>query len=714
MVASIKAIRTKGSTAHRVTDYYLSGEGTVRYYSDSGSVNGTWLGKGAERLGLTGKAVTPKDFLNVILGRNTKGVELRNRRSRSGKSRPKRDPDRPRDDGNEIDQDPKQVRGVDLTFSVPKSVSILWALLKVHKPELAAVIEQALLDSVRDSLNYAEATVSTSRRGKRGAIQTPGELVTALFMHELPRTYVEPQLHVHAITAAVVRRDDGQWGTLNTKALFDATRSLGPYQACQFAKYLQERLGVEIEIPIDAKTGKLSTCFEIKGISRELIEQYSSRRKEIEAAVELSGNKASSAQARANANLKTRLPKDPTLTEAKIFDAWEKLSDKAGFTKEEVLALTGHAQIRESLSPKTIETCVLEVANELVVSDATFRPLDLLRETCQRLQGRATGEEVDAAIRTSLQGKHFVHVADLEKGPIYTTREHWELEKELIRSLKQISESTSARADRVEIDYAIAKRGLSEEQKQAVEYCCSSDSGGVRTVLGAAGTGKTTTLGCIAEAFKLSGKHVIGAALAGTAAKELASVGIESRTIASILFELNPERYLSFKETLEYRMEQAHAKKRPALAKNGVLIIDEASMVDAKTFLELAKECQTLGITLIVVGDLKQLTSINAAAPLSYIAAEFGSVKLEQNKRQVNLLDRLAVDLVRQGRIAEAVQSYHERGLFKVSETRKEAAEEIVKQWMEDGNSKKAEKAVVLTLTNQDAAEINMEFPTKS
>src|SRR5262249_37092907 len=82
------------------------------YYDEQGKVTGHWLGRGAERLGLSGP-VERRAFESIREGVSpTTGEKLR----------PRKSADRMRADGSKQSQ---AVSLYDLTFSAPKSVSIM-------------------------------------------------------------------------------------------------------------------------------------------------------------------------------------------------------------------------------------------------------------------------------------------------------------------------------------------------------------------------------------------------------------------------------------------------------------------------------------------------------------------------------------------------------------------------------------------------------------
>jgi conjugative relaxase-like TrwC/TraI family protein len=88
--------------------YYLGkvAEGAEDYYSGEGEAEGYWLGDAAEDLGLQGK-VTPSQLTGMLTGENPATGEPLGLRYVAGKG---------------------PVPGFDLTFSAPKSASVLWAL----------------------------------------------------------------------------------------------------------------------------------------------------------------------------------------------------------------------------------------------------------------------------------------------------------------------------------------------------------------------------------------------------------------------------------------------------------------------------------------------------------------------------------------------------------------------------------------------------------
>ena len=107
---------------------------------------------------------------------------------------------------------PVKVAGYDLTFSAPKSVSVLFGL---GEPEVREAVRQAHDKAVAAAMGHLERTAAAVRRGHGGLIVEPASgLVVGLFRHRTSRVG-DPQLHTHAVVANLGKGPDGRWSTLD-------------------------------------------------------------------------------------------------------------------------------------------------------------------------------------------------------------------------------------------------------------------------------------------------------------------------------------------------------------------------------------------------------------------------------------------------------------------------------------------------------------------
>ena len=248
MVASIGAIASaaQGVSYYEKDGYYAKDDPEHRHAS-------AWAGRGAGELGLEG-AVDPDIFRAVLEGKvpDGSGREL-GRRDRDGKliHRP----------------------GRDVTLSAPKSVSL--SALVGGDGRVVDAHDRA----VEATLGWIErhAVETRLKDPKTGELVREGgqKMVAATFRHDTSRN-LDPQLHTHAVIANMVRGGDGKWRTMANEMLYESKMLIGAIYRSELARGLG-RLGYEIE-----KT-HADGRFEIAGVSRQVVEAFSTRRAEIEA-----------------------------------------------------------------------------------------------------------------------------------------------------------------------------------------------------------------------------------------------------------------------------------------------------------------------------------------------------------------------------------------------------------------------------------------------
>lgn len=157
------------------------------------------------------------------------------------------------------------VAGFDLTFSVPKSVSTLWA---VTDGGTQALIAQAHHAAIRDVLALLERDFAMTRVGAKGArgavaqVEIRGVIATAYDHYDSRAS--DPQLHTHVVVANRVQAvHDGKWRTLNSRAIHAAVTGLSEHYNAVLSDRLTQILGVGWE-PRERGVGR-STAWEITG-----------------------------------------------------------------------------------------------------------------------------------------------------------------------------------------------------------------------------------------------------------------------------------------------------------------------------------------------------------------------------------------------------------------------------------------------------------------
>ncbi|WP_316187721.1 MULTISPECIES: MobF family relaxase [unclassified Bradyrhizobium] len=289
MVASISA-RGNAASASRYYGHLQRDD----YYSRDGDPPGRWAGRGAERLSLDGP-VTRIEFDAALRGIDPKTGERLAQLGGRGR---------------------EHAAGWDMTFSAPKSVSVLWALSDAPERQ---IIAQAHRSAVLTATAQLEATAGWARRGRAGTTreQTAG-LLMAQFDHHTSRES-DPQLHTHTFVFNLAPRRDGSWGAIVSRELYKAQKQAGATYRRALASEL-ERQGVRLEQQKDT--------FRVAAIPRHIERAFSKRRQAIEEAAKAHGY--STPKGMELATLRTRRPKrDAKLSE--LANHWRAEAKALGF-----------------------------------------------------------------------------------------------------------------------------------------------------------------------------------------------------------------------------------------------------------------------------------------------------------------------------------------------------------------------------------------------
>jgi conjugative relaxase-like TrwC/TraI family protein len=251
-------------SAGTASGYYLSEQ--ARYYTEGKEAIGRWYAPSAS-LGLSdGAEIDDSVFERLHSGLDEVGRPLTQNADGSHANR---------------------VAGYDLTFSAPKSVSVIWALEITDRRN---AIEAAHDIAVRKALDTVNANAGFTRRGKGGERLEPVQMTGAIFRHgesrptDQPNGTIEadPQLHSHVVVFNLAHRDDGTWGSIDGRHLYRWKMAAGAVYRAELASQLQT-LGYAVE-----RTDEKG-LFEIAGVPQSVRDDFSGRRREITAALKAQG-----------------------------------------------------------------------------------------------------------------------------------------------------------------------------------------------------------------------------------------------------------------------------------------------------------------------------------------------------------------------------------------------------------------------------------------
>ena len=337
-----------------------------RITKDKAIENSRWFGTGAVVLGLSDK-VNSISYKNLYDGRDDRGTSLR--KKLAGKnSRP----------------------GRDLTFSAPKSVSLL-ALVEENKQVTAAHNK-----AVDFALTYIEQNCIYTRMGRAGSTRSQtNNMITAVFEHEDSRNF-DPNLHSHCVIFNQTKGNDGKWRAMDNRELYRQRITIGLIYHNELSHELLQQ-GYSVDWKPDG-------TFDIAGISRDSIDRFSSRRAEIIDAVGID----SSARQKELACISTRINK-------KYISSAERKALKNSWRSKHQQAIS--KSNRSLLQDKSFTaTELIDASIDALKSDGrtSFTKPELLKQSLIFSQGQHSLQSIQSEI------KNHPHILNIEKNALTT------------------------------------------------------------------------------------------------------------------------------------------------------------------------------------------------------------------------------------------------------------------------------------------------------
>ena len=222
-----------------------------------------------------------------------------------------------------------RVCALDLTFSAPKSVSVLFA---VGDANTSAALVAAHEEAVDAALAYVEREACRVRRGRGGRIELAADgFVAAAYRHRMSRAG-QPQLHTHLVAANVARGEDGRWSALHGFPIFQHAKAAGSLYQAHLRAAVRERLPW-------ARWGEVRNGMaELEGVPRGVLAHFSRPRAEI---LEwLKAEDRSGRQSAEKAALATREPKADPVPLAPWCERVRAEAAEHGLGQDELAALT--------------------------------------------------------------------------------------------------------------------------------------------------------------------------------------------------------------------------------------------------------------------------------------------------------------------------------------------------------------------------------------
>jgi conjugative relaxase-like TrwC/TraI family protein len=450
-------------------------------------------------------------------------------------------------------------------ISPPKDVSVLYLVGGDRR------IGDWWREAVADTLREIEAVTATRiRRADQCEDRATGSMVATIVTHDANRA-LDPQLHTHVcIMNLTYDPAEERWKSVQPSGYY---RHQGYFREVCYNKLAERMRAAGYEVVPARRMG-----FEIIGVPSELRTLFSKRRREILKEAAAAGAKTQDELQ--NVTLRTRARK----TNATAATLREKWLAECGPHLTPLRAVIAKANGSSPAQPSVAASqAVASALAHVFERKSVTNDRVLLREALIAGRGQMVLDQLRKALAARERTGELVR-----SGDEIASREGLEAEQEFT------GWANSQLKGHGPLGRRPATAGLGQDQAKAVKDLLGTQSE-VAILQGDAGTGKTTCLKAVVAGIEQAGGRVFGCAPSAGAADVLRQeLTAEADTLQQLLVNESLQR----------------------ATRGRTLLVDEAGLVSVREMRDLCRLAARNGNRLLLVGDTKQHTSVEAGDAL--------------------------------------------------------------------------------------------------
>lgn len=604
-------------------------------------------------------------------------------------------------------------------------------------------VEDAIWSGNNAGLAYLSGKAGYTRIGHHGGhagrwADAHDWVVASFFQHD-SRDH-DPQLHIHNAILNRVQGPDGEWRTLDSRAIRKYRGAAGAIAERAMEQHLTQALGVRFATRPDGKAR------EIVGIDQPVMDLFSSRRHAItKRTAELVSEFEHRFGREPNGLERTRLAQQATLAtrrtkshdgepvaerlgrwdaelRAEVAGGLAQVADQAlaarsadapvaGEWTETAVLQTALARVHESRAVWTASDLTRAISDSLPDQLGSLAP-DEIAELLQRLtdDGLQLATPLEAArpgeavLPEELRLANGSSAYEAPGGRTYASPEHLDTERLLQAGGGQVADRRALTIEQAGTVFdTLAEQGTELGADQAAAIIGILTSGArIETLVGPAGTGKSFLLGTLAHAWEDpqlwdgQARRVVGLSTAEIAADVLAAEGLTARNVSQWL-------------ATQDRIAAGTASPQDrawALADNDLVVVDEAGMADTAALARIHAYAEQARAKLLLVGDHRQLSAVGAAGGMDLAATSGPRYELTETRRFTNDWEGPASLRLRE-HDQSVVGDYHQQGRLIDGGAAEQTEHGAARAWLAD--TLEGRRSLLIVDSNEQAARMSAD-----
>lgn len=338
---------------------------------------------------------------------------------------------------------------------------------------------------------------------------------------------------------------------------------------------------------------------------------------------------------------------------------------------------------------------VSHILDQLTQTNSLFSQLHVEQYLNKNDPAGATNEKVEKVLNHESTIK--LHDPKVDPTKYYYTTCQAMLERDkVLLFAKKVHEHTFKKVEEYIQNEIIEFKKFSDSQKNVFENVCNNRHGLI-LIQGRAGTGKTYVLDGLRQAYETPNKTtkaddknksmVIGLAPTNKVAYDLKDSGFENAyTVHKFLFDLK--------------------NKKQEIGANITIIVDEAAMLSNEMLIEILYAMRKNRV--ILVGDDRQLTSVNRGGMFDDLCKIYGSVTLSEVRRQKVEWQRQVSEFLSNGDVRKAITILKDNNCLSYHKDSSQTQNALIQAWQTDLSEQNLDKKFILAATNIEVDALNL------